>query len=63
MLRLLIKMEDPCGIAKTTVDCEIALINTIPCTVYSKLTAEATWVSVPKEITEAFVNKHATQSQ
>lgn len=46
------KMEDPCGIAKTTVDREVTLINTIPSVVYNKLTAEATWVSVAKEITE-----------
>lgn len=46
------KMEDPCGIPKTIVDCEVALINMTPCTVYNKLTAEATWVSVPKVITE-----------
>lgn len=52
VLRLLMKMEDPCGIAKTTVDREVTLINTIPSVVYNKLTAEATWVSVAKEITE-----------
>lgn len=46
------KMEDPYGIAETTVDCEVALINMIPCTVYNKLIAEPSWVSVPKEITE-----------
>lgn len=52
VLRRLMKMEDPCGIPKTIVDCEVALIDTAPCTVYSKLTAEATWASVPKVITE-----------
>lgn len=57
------KMEDPCGIAKTIVDCKVALINTIPCTFFDKLTAEASWASVPKEITEVFVNTHAKQSQ
>lgn len=43
------KMEDPCGVAKTTLDCEVALINTIPYIFYNKLTAEASWASVPKE--------------
>lgn len=61
VLRLLKKMEDHCGIAKTF-DCEVDLINTITCAFYNKLTAETAWASVPKE-KQGLVNTHAKKSQ